>query len=112
MAQFLTTASVLQCPHGGVVSAITTNIAAQAGGAYIVRSSDTFMIAGCPFTLPVTPPVPHPCMTVQWVTSALMNTVMSDSVLTEESVGMCLADDQTPQGPVMISFTQPQVSGL
>jgi hypothetical protein len=110
MAQFLTTASVLQCPHGGAVSAITTNVVAQAGGAYIVRSSDTFMIAGCSFTLPG--PVPSPCMTVQWVTSALMNTVMSDSVLTENSVGMCLAADQAPQGPVMISFTQPQVSGL
>jgi hypothetical protein len=112
MGQFLTTASVLQCPHGGIVSAITTNAVAQAVGDYIVRSSDTFMIAGCPFVLPTPPPTPHPCMTVQWVVSALMNQVMSDSVLTEDSVGMCLAADQTPQGPVLISFTQPLVSGV
>jgi hypothetical protein len=51
-------------------------------------------------------------MTVQWVVSALMNQVMSDSVLTESSVGMCLAADQAPQGPVVIGFTQPLVSGL
>jgi hypothetical protein len=110
MGQFLTTASILQCPHGGIVTATTTNVVAQAGGAYIVRSSDTFMIAGCAFTLP--PGTPHPCMTVQWVVSALMNQVMSDSVLTEESVGLCQAADQVPQGPVMISSTQPLVSGI
>ena len=112
MGQFLTVASVLQCPHGGIVSAVTTNAVAAASGADIVRSSDTFLIAGCPFTLPGTPPVPHPCMTVQWVTSALMNTVMGENVLTEDSVGMCLAADQTPQGPVMVSFTQPMVGGI
>jgi hypothetical protein len=109
MAQFLTTASILQCPHGGMVTAITTNTAAQAGGSYIVRSSDTFMVAGCAFTLPSGP---SPCMTVQWVTAALTNTVMSDSVLTEDDVGLCLAADEAPQGPVIISSTQPLVSGL
>jgi hypothetical protein len=110
MSQFLTTDSVMQCPHGGVVTAITTNTVAQAGGAYVVRSSDTFMIAGCLFTLPSG--TPHPCMTVQWVVSAVMNQVLNDSVLTEDSVGMCLAADQTPQGPVMVSFTQAEVSGV
>lgn len=112
MGQFLTMASILQCPHGGMVTAITSNVVAQAGGDYILRSSDTFLIAGCVFTLPTAPPTPHPCMTVQWVTSAMMNMVMSDNVLTEDSVGMCLAADQTPQGPVLVSFTQPLVSGL
>jgi hypothetical protein len=110
MAQFLTTVSILQCPHGGMVTATTTNTVARVGGNYIARSSDTFVIAGCAFTLPSG--TPSPCMTVQWVTAALANTVMSDSVLTEESVGMCLAADQAPQGPVIISSTQPLVSGL
>lgn len=110
MAQFLTTASILQCPHGGMVTAITTNTTTQVAGSFVVRSSDTFMIAGCAFTIP--PATPSPCMTVQWVTSALTNTVMSDSVLTEDSVGLCLAADQAPQGPVIISSTQPLVSGV
>jgi hypothetical protein len=110
MAQFLTTASILQCPHGGMVTATTTNVATQAGGDYVVRSTDTFLIAGCTFTLPAG--TPHPCMTVQWVSSALANQVMSDNVLTESSVGLCLAADQTPQGPVMISSTQPMVGGV
>jgi hypothetical protein len=80
MSQFLTVASILQCPHGGMVSAVSTNAVTQAVGDYVVRSSDTFLVAGCAFTLP--PSTPSPCMTVQWVTSALMNTVLNDSVLT------------------------------
>jgi hypothetical protein len=109
MGQLLTTASVLMCPHGGSVQAITTNVATQAGGAYVVRSTDTFMIAGCAFTVP--PGVPSPCMTVQWITSALANTVMGDDVLTMDSQGLCLAATQAPQGPVMIVDTQLPVSG-
>jgi len=112
MGQLLTVTSILQCPHGGSVSAVTTNAVAAAGGGDIVRASDTFLIAGCPFTLPGPPPVPHPCMTVQWVTSALMNSVLGDDVLTENSVGVCLAADQTPQGLVMVSFMQPFVGGI
>jgi hypothetical protein len=109
MGQFLTTTSMMQCPHGGIVTATTTNVMAQANGDYIVRSGDTFLIAGCAFTLPSGP---HPCMTVQWMVSALMNQVMGDNVLTEDSFGLCLAADQTPQGPVVVSTTQPLVSGL
>ena len=35
-----------------------------------------------------------------------------DFVLTEASVGLCLAGDQAPQGVVMIQATQPRSSGL
>lgn len=110
MGNFLTTASLLQCPHGGIVTATTTNVTATAGGDFIVRSSDTFLVAGCIFTLPSG--TPHPCLTVQWLVSALTNQVMGDSVLTTDSSGLCLAPDQTPQGPVIIGSTQLPVSGL
>jgi hypothetical protein len=109
MGQFLTTESVMMCPHGGSVTAITTNTATQAVGAYVVRSTDTFIVAGCAFTLP--PAVPSPCVTVQWITSSLANTVMGDNVLTMDSQGLCLAATQAPQGPVMIVDTQVPVSG-
>jgi hypothetical protein len=110
VSQFLTAASVLQCPHGGVVTATTTNTATQAGGALIVRASDTFLIAGCVFTLPSG--TPHPCTSVQWVTFSLTNQVQNDNPLTESSVGLCLAADQTPQGPVLVNYTQTVASGL
>jgi hypothetical protein len=109
MGQFLTTASTLMCPHGGTVTAITSNTKAKAGGDYILRSSDTFIVAGCPFILVL---IPDPCIQVQWVVSALQNTVMDDAVLTTDSVGLCISALGPPAGPVVIASTQAQVSGL
>ena len=107
MAGLLNMSSVMMCPHGGMVSAITTNVRVQAGSDFVLRSSDTFLIAGCPFNLVV----PHPCVQVQWVQPALRSQVMGDFTLTEESVGLCIAPDMAVQGTVLILFTQPQVSG-
>jgi hypothetical protein len=109
MAGLLNASSVMMCPHGGTVSAITSNTQVKAAGDFVLRQSDTFMITGCPFTLPSG--TPHPCVEVQWVEAALLSQVLSDSTLTEESVGLCLAPDQVVQGTVLISFTQQQTDG-
>jgi hypothetical protein len=109
MGMLLTTSSDLLCPHGGTVSAVSSNTRTKAGDP-VLRTSDTFTIAGCPFTLP--PSTPHPCVTVQWVVAALRTKVLGDAVLTTDSVGMCQAADQAPQGTVLVNQTQTQVSGL
>jgi hypothetical protein len=109
MGGLLTTASVLMCPHGGTVSAVTSNTRANAGGAPLVRVSDTFIIAGCPFTLPG--PVPSPCVSVQWVSPDARSQAGGAFTLSEASVGLCLAATQAPQGTVLITSTQPQVTG-
>ncbi len=108
MSALLNTASLLMCPHGGTVSAISSNVRVSAAGAPLVRASDTFVIAGCPFS---TPAGPHPCVLVQWVTQDLRSQVLSGPTLSEASVGLCLAADQAPQGAVIIAMTQPQVAG-
>jgi hypothetical protein len=90
------------------VSAVSSNTKANADGAAILRSSDTFTIAGCPINVSGSP---HPCVTVQWVVPALRSKVLGDSTLTEESVGMCLAADQVPQGTVVVSNTQMKAEG-
>lgn len=109
MPSLLTTASVMMCPHGGTVSATSSNTHAKAGD-FLVRPSDTFTIAGCAFTLPSG--TPHPCMTVQWVKSALRCKAAGDFMLAQDSVGLCLAADQAPQGTVLIQSTQTHASGL
>ncbi len=109
MAGLLNMSSIMMCPHGGTVNVVTTNARVKVGGGFALRSSDTFLIVGCPFILP--PSTPHPCVQVQWVQPALSSQVMSDFTLTEESVGLCVAPDMAVQGTVLISFTQPQVSG-
>jgi len=108
MAEFLTTASQLMCPHGGTVSASSQNSQTRAGGAPIVRQSDTFTVAGCPFNISGSP---HPCVRVQWSSAAARNSVVSGQALTRDCVGLCLAGDNAPQGTVMVVSTQPRAKG-
>jgi hypothetical protein len=109
MPGLLNSSSVMMCPHGGTVSVITTNTRTKAGGDFVVRASDTFLIAGCPFVVGI---VPHPCVEVQWVQPDARSQVVSDFTLSEASVGLCLAPDQAVQGTVLIDFTQTQVLGI
>jgi len=97
---FLTTASTLQCPHGGTVTVISTNTQVQTADGYILRSSDVFTIAGCPFATPT----PQPCVSVEWVLTALQSQVLSEFNLTEDSVGLCVGGG--PPGPVQVTQTQ------
>jgi hypothetical protein len=108
MPALLTSASMMMCPHGGTVIATPGSIRASAD-APVLRGSDTFTIVGCPF-----PPTgtPHPCVSVNWVFTAQRVKHGGDFVLTESSVGLCLAGDQAAQGTVLVLATQPQVSGL
>jgi hypothetical protein len=75
----------------------------------ILRGSDTFLIAGCPFSIG---PDYSPCLTVQWVETATRVKAGGDYALNVASVGLCLAATQAPQGSVLILQTQPRSSGL
>jgi hypothetical protein len=108
MTGFLTMSSVMLCPHGGQVNSASMNARTQVAGDFILRSSDVFLIVGCPFVLGT---VPHPCVQVQWVVPSASTQAISDFALTEESVGLCLAADQAPQGLVQVVFTQPRGVG-
>lgn len=109
MGELLNVSSSLMCPHGGSVSIVTSNAVAKAGGDFIARMGDTFTIAGCSFALPNG--TPHPCVRVQWTTSATMSEVSHDKPLTKDSQGLCLAADSAPQGAVQITNTQTKVKG-
>lgn len=109
MPALLNSASVMMCPHGGTVQAISGNTRTSVSGGFALRQSDTFLIAGCPFS---TLAGPHPCVQVQWVQAAARSKAVSDFVLTEASVGLCVAPDQAVQGTVLITATQPQVQGV
>lgn len=108
MGELLTSASTLMCPHGGMVTAVPASANTTLGGDPIVLATDTFTIAGCPFS----PGSPHPCVLVQWQLSALRSTSGRHATLTTESVGMCLAADGAVQGTVVIQATQNPVAGL
>jgi hypothetical protein len=109
MGNLLNTSSTMMCPHGGSVSASSSNTVAKADNAAILRGSDTFTIGGCSFVLGNTP---HPCVRVQWNVTAKKHKAKGELALTSDSVGMCLAADSAPQGTVQISNTQMKVKGL
>lgn len=108
MPALLTSASQMMCPHGGMITAVPGSARTQAG-APVLRGTDTFLVAGCPF---MTGPVPSPCVRVQWLTTAQRVKHGGDFVLdAESSVGMCLAATQAPQGVAIVVETQSRVQG-
>ena len=109
MPALLTSASVMICPHGGSVQAITSNTRTQAAGGFLLRASDAFVIAGCPFVLGL---VPHPCVRVQWVQPATGSRAVGDFTLTEASVGLCVAPDLAVQGTALVLMAQPRMAGF
>jgi hypothetical protein len=111
MSALLTTASSLQCPHGGTVSITSGNTKSIAASA-LVLASDTFTISGCSHQIPIgTGTVPHPCVKVQWLLTNMQTTVNNTPTLSESSQGVCLAADQVPQGSVSIVSTQTKAAG-
>lgn len=104
--------STLQCPHGGAVQIISSNTGTKGGGGFLVTTADTFVISGCPFQIPATPPIPSPCIKVQWIVSDTKVKVNGGATLSQSSVGLCLSAAQVPQGPVSIVNTQADVSSM
>lgn len=108
----LTTAAILQCPHGGSVAIVSSNTQVKAVGSPLALATDTFTVSGCPFQIPAAPsPIPSPCVTVQWLLNDLHTKVNSTPTLSTGSSGLCLAATQVPQGNVVIVQTQQQASG-
>jgi hypothetical protein len=71
--------------------------------------SDTFIVSGCPFQIPATPPIPSPCVTVRWISGDGKTQVNGFPSLSQSSVGLCLSAQQIPQGPVIILGGQTRV---
>lgn len=105
----LTTASTLLCPHGGQVQIVSSNTKVQAAETPMATAADTFTVSGCPFQLPTVPPIPSPCVTVQWIAPDTRVTVNGTPSLSQSSTGMCFSATQLPQGPPSVVSTQSKV---
>lgn len=108
MPALLTGSSTLMCPHGGTVMALPGQTRALATSP-LLRASDTFTVAGCPFSVGG---VLSPCVSVQWVQAAARVRAGGAFVLNEASVGLCLAATQAPQGTVLVLSTQAMAEAL
>ena len=99
----------LLCPHGGTVRIISANARAKADGVPLALSTDTFVVSGCPFQIPLTPPVPSPCVSVRWLLPDMRVKVNRTPTLSKSSLGICLSAAQLPQGFVKVVTTQTRV---
>ena len=73
--------ATLLCMHAGQAQPVVSNPRVKVGGQPIVTVSSTYTIAGCTFV----PPAPGPCVTAQWVTSALRLRAGGVPVLLQDS---------------------------
>ncbi len=100
--------AVAQCPHGGPVTFIPSAPRVLVSGMPVATMPDTALVAGCAFNVSG---APHPCMRVQWLLPAVRVKSNLLPLVLQTSAGLCLAGDQAPQGPPIISTTQPRVLG-
>jgi len=109
MPPVLTTASQIQCMHGGQAVLVTTNGVLFAGGSPVLLQSDLHMIVGCPFTAGL---VYSPCVSVHWESAATSLSLKGVGVLTQTSVGICLNAGGVPQGVAIISAPAPELDAI
>jgi hypothetical protein len=110
--QSLNINSTLQCPHGGKVQITSSNTCTKGGGGFLVTTADTFTITGCPFQIPATPPIPSPCVTVQWIVPDTRVKVNGSPTISQSDVSCCLSASQVPQGCVSVVNTQTNVNSM
>lgn len=108
MIPLLTTASTVQCPHGGQVLLLSANADARVDGSPVLLLSDQHAIVGCTFA----PSAPSPCVRVRWQTGGTQTQVAGTPVLLQTSVGICENAAQVPQGPAVIVQVQPKGLGV
>lgn len=97
------------CPHAGQVQVISSNTRVMVNGMPVATLGDTYVVAGCPFTVP--PGKPQPCIKVQWLVPATRVFVNGQPAILQTSTGLCQSAEQIPQGPPVVTATQPRVIG-
>ena len=98
------------CPHGGQVSTIPSSPRVVAGGQPVATMGDTFLVAGCAFTVP--PGKPQPCVKVQWLVPATRVRVGGQFAILQSSSGLCQSAEQIPGGPPSVTVVQQRATGM
>jgi hypothetical protein len=95
--------AVVMCSHGGQAQPTVPNPRVLVNAQPSVTIAGPWVIAGCPFV----PPAPGPCVTAQFVTSAVRVTSNGQPLLLLDSQAVC-----APTGtPTLTVLTQTRVTG-
>jgi hypothetical protein len=94
------------CAHGGQAQPMMPNPRVTVSGMPTVTLASPYVVAGC--AMPPPPNGNGPCVTAQFVTSALRVTSNGQPLLLLDSQAICV-----PTGtPLIVAATQPRVTGL
>ena len=102
----LTSAAVLNCGHGGTITAVPTQTRVFASKVPVLTVSDPFVPVGCGFYSGAY----SPCTSIRWLVPSLRCKVDGKSVVTSGSSGLCIGPTQAPQGTPSTVSVQPRVS--
>jgi hypothetical protein len=94
------------CPHAGPVTTISSNVRVLASAMPVATVADTFVVAGCVFTVGTKP---QPCVLARWLVPATRVLVNGQPAVLQTSTGLCFSAEQAPQGPPTVLSTQPRV---
>lgn len=99
----LTTASMIECRHGGDAILSTQNERLYVADQPVLLESDVHGVVGCPHRRGQTH---SPCVTITWSGGAESLLVDGDAVLTTSSVGTGRRQSGVGQGQAVIRSTQ------
>jgi hypothetical protein len=95
----LTRASVIMCPHSGMVMHVPMSFGGELiGGQLPLLLSDLYFVAGCPFSSPAGP---SPCSRVIWTNASVTRLIGGIPVLTNASIGLAQSASGVAQGGVV-----------
>lgn len=98
--------ATVMCAHAGQATPITPNPRVLVSGQPTVALTTMHSVAGC--TLPPPPAANGPCVTAQYVTSAVRITSNGQPLLLIDSQAVCV-----PTGtPLIATVTQTRVTGV
>jgi hypothetical protein len=100
-AHILTMTSTVQCPHGGMGTAIPSQTKVRIDGAPVLLESDVHTVAGCSLN--------NPCVQIAWSAGAQKVSVNGTAVLIRTSMGQCKSGAGSVQGMAIIANTQTKV---
>jgi hypothetical protein len=103
----LTTASKIQCLHGGQVILATKNSKVSAAHAPVLLVSDIHPVVGCPFTIGLKY---SPCVRIEWSMGSQQVTIDNTATLVKSSIGKCINAEGAIQGVAIIANTQTKAS--
>lgn len=97
--------ATVMCAHGGQAQPTVVEPRVMVSGQPVVTMAAPWLVAGCAFPPP--PAANGPCLTAQWITSAVRVLANGLPVLLLDSQAIC-----APTGtPLMVVMAQPRVTG-